>query len=47
MRPVGLEIDRPTIPTAIELSEDEAELKDPQAYPVKVLGLFGMPYPVK
>ncbi|KAI0664328.1 FAD binding domain-containing protein [Cubamyces menziesii] len=37
MRPVGLEIDRPTIPTAIELSEDEAELKDPQAYPVKVV----------
>ncbi|KAH9851893.1 FAD binding domain-containing protein [Lenzites betulinus] len=37
MRPQGLDIDRPTIPTSIELSEDEAELKDPQAYPVKVV----------
>ena len=47
MRPLGLEIDRPTIPTAIELSEDEAELKDPQAYPVKVLDLSGVPYSVQ
>ncbi|KAI0773243.1 FAD binding domain-containing protein [Trametes elegans] len=37
MRPQGLEIDRPTVPVSIELSEDEAELKDPQTYPVKVV----------
>ncbi|CDO68389.1 hypothetical protein BN946_scf184815.g36 [Trametes cinnabarina] len=37
MKTVGLGIDRPTIPISIELSEDEAELSDPQAYPVKVV----------
>ncbi|KAI0628052.1 FAD binding domain-containing protein [Trametes polyzona] len=37
MRPQGLDIDRPTIPVSIESSEDEAELKDPQAYPIKVV----------
>ncbi|KAL1941311.1 hypothetical protein VTO73DRAFT_7523 [Trametes versicolor] len=37
MRSQGLDIDRPTIPVSIELSEDQAELKDPQAYPVKVV----------
>ncbi|KAI0738707.1 FAD binding domain-containing protein [Daedaleopsis nitida] len=32
----GLEVERATIPTAIELSEDENELKDPDAYVAKV-----------
>ncbi|THH26983.1 hypothetical protein EUX98_g7209 [Antrodiella citrinella] len=36
MREMGLEVDRPTVPTALELSEDEELLKDPQSYPVKV-----------
>ncbi|KDQ61459.1 hypothetical protein JAAARDRAFT_30898 [Jaapia argillacea MUCL 33604] len=36
MRDMGLAVDRPTLPVAIELSQDEAELKDPQSYPIKV-----------
>jgi hypothetical protein len=32
----GLTVDRPTKPTSIELSQDEARLKDPNAYPVQV-----------
>ncbi|KAH8091642.1 FAD binding domain-containing protein [Cristinia sonorae] len=36
MRGMGLEVDRPIVPTSLELSEDEALVKDPQAYPVKV-----------
>ncbi|KAL4251566.1 PheA/TfdB FAD monooxygenase family protein [Abortiporus biennis] len=37
MREQGLEVDRPTIPTLLELSTDESELKDANAYPVKVV----------
>ena len=37
MRNFGLEIDRPVQPSAIELSEDEAVLADPQSYAVKVI----------
>ncbi|KXN90667.1 Phenol 2-monooxygenase [Leucoagaricus sp. SymC.cos] len=33
----GLCVTRPFIPTSIELSKDETELKDPQARPVKVV----------
>ncbi|KAG8900286.1 hypothetical protein FRB99_006141 [Tulasnella sp. 403] len=33
----GIEVDRPMQPTSLELSQDEAELNDPQAYPVKVV----------
>ncbi|KAL4251565.1 PheA/TfdB FAD monooxygenase family protein [Abortiporus biennis] len=36
MRERGLEVDRPIIPTSLELSTEESELKDPNAYPVKV-----------
>ncbi|KAJ3002531.1 hypothetical protein NUW54_g5798 [Trametes sanguinea] len=36
MKTEGLGIDRPTIPVSIEVSEDQAELEDPHAYPVKV-----------
>jgi phenol 2-monooxygenase len=32
----GVRVGRPYVPTSIELSENEAELKDPQAHPVKV-----------
>ncbi|KAI8995217.1 FAD binding domain-containing protein [Trametes punicea] len=37
MRTQGLEIDRPTIPVSIELSDDATELQDPCAHPVKVV----------
>ncbi|KAI0036198.1 FAD binding domain-containing protein [Vararia minispora EC-137] len=36
MRKEGLEVDRPIIPTALEVSSDEEELSNPNAYPVKV-----------
>ena len=36
MRKEGLEVERPIIPVSMEVSEDENELKDPTAYPVKV-----------
>ena len=36
MRAHGVEVERPVIPTAIELSTSEEELKDPNARPVKV-----------
>ncbi|KZP01519.1 hypothetical protein CALVIDRAFT_508087 [Calocera viscosa TUFC12733] len=32
----GLEVERPYFPTALEISQDEAVLKDPNSYPVKV-----------
>lgn len=32
----GLRVDRQTVPTSIELSTDEAELRDPQSYAVTV-----------
>ncbi|CAL1714087.1 unnamed protein product [Somion occarium] len=42
MRELGLEVDRPIIPTALELSHDENELRDPQSYPVTLKHLdFG------
>lgn len=36
MRSMGLEIDRPIVPTTLEISTDEAELLDPQSHSVKV-----------
>lgn len=36
MRSLGVTVDRPILPSSIELSADEAELKDPNAHPVKV-----------
>ena len=38
MRKEGLEVERPIIPVSLEVSEDEKELKDLTAYPVKVQG---------
>ena len=32
----GLAIDRPARPTSMEISQDESELRDPTAYPLKV-----------
>lgn len=32
----GVEVERPKIPTSIELSEDQSELKDPKSHPIKV-----------
>ena len=39
MRQEGLEVERPKIPTSLEISTDEAVLSDPHAYAVKVLSL--------
>ncbi|TFK71665.1 hypothetical protein BDN72DRAFT_427817 [Pluteus cervinus] len=36
MATMGLQVERPVIPTSIQLSEDERILKDPQSYPVRV-----------
>jgi hypothetical protein len=33
---MGRTVGRPIKPTSIELSQNEAELRDPRAYPVKV-----------
>lgn len=32
----GLKVDRPTIPISLEILEDDAKLKSPDEYPVKV-----------
>ncbi|ETW78714.1 hypothetical protein HETIRDRAFT_459911 [Heterobasidion irregulare TC 32-1] len=37
MRQEGLEVERPKIPTSLEISTDEAALSDPHAYAVKVV----------
>lgn len=37
MRQEGLEVERPKIPTSLEISTDEAVLSDPHAYAVKVV----------
>ncbi|KIJ21010.1 hypothetical protein PAXINDRAFT_66286 [Paxillus involutus ATCC 200175] len=36
MKALGVEVERSTMPTAIELSSDESELADPTSHPVKV-----------
>lgn len=36
MKNLGVEVERSTVPTKIELSSDEELLKDPQSYPVQV-----------
>jgi hypothetical protein len=36
MRKEGLEVDRPVVPISLRLSEDQEELANPCAYPVKV-----------
>jgi phenol 2-monooxygenase len=37
MTPLGVKVERSTIPTSIELSKDESELTDPTSYPVRVV----------
>jgi phenol 2-monooxygenase len=37
MTPLGVKVERSTIPTSIELSNDENELTDPTSYPVRVV----------
>ena len=39
MREFGLDVSRPAIPVSLQLSEDALELKDPEAYPVRVRSL--------
>lgn len=34
---MGLQVERPIVPSSIEISSDEAELKDPNSHPVKVV----------
>ena len=36
MKSLGVEVERTTFPTHVELSTDEAELADPTSHPVKV-----------
>ena len=36
MKAHGVEVERPIVPTSLEISQDEKELKDPNAHPVKV-----------
>lgn len=36
LKPFNVEVERPVVPTSIELSTNRAELDDPEAYPVKV-----------
>ncbi|GJE93871.1 phenol 2-monooxygenase [Phanerochaete sordida] len=37
MAAMGVHVERPVVPTSIELSADKAELKDPHSHPVKVV----------
>jgi phenol 2-monooxygenase len=37
MTPLGVKVERSTMPTSIELSQDENELMDPTSYPVRVV----------
>ncbi|KAG1848096.1 FAD binding domain-containing protein [Suillus subalutaceus] len=37
MTPLGVKVEQSTIPTSIEISQDENELKDPTSYPVRVV----------
>ncbi|KAI0675872.1 hypothetical protein C8Q78DRAFT_988353 [Trametes maxima] len=37
MKPNGLTVDRPVVPTSLEISEDAALWEDPRAHPVKVV----------
>lgn len=40
MKSLGVEVERSTMPTRIQLSTNEAELADPEAHPVKVNYLY-------
>lgn len=36
----GISVDRPIVPSSLEISQDPEELLDPSAYPVKVLEIL-------
>lgn len=36
MQTKGVEVERSTIPTSLKVTEDERDLKDPNAYAIKV-----------
>ena len=36
MRKEGLQVERPIVPVSLQISEDQKELADPHAYPIKV-----------
>jgi hypothetical protein len=40
MKSRGVTVDRPIVPSSLEISEDPEELLDPSSYPVKVLGVL-------
>jgi len=44
MRKEGLQVDRPVVPISLQLSEDQKELADPHAYPIKVRTFFPIPW---
>jgi 2-polyprenyl-6-methoxyphenol hydroxylase-like FAD-dependent oxidoreductase len=37
MKSLGISVERPIVPSVLEWSEDEAELADPNSYPIKVV----------
>lgn len=37
MASMGVQVERPIVPTSIQLSADKADLKDPHSHPVKVV----------
>jgi hypothetical protein len=40
MAAAGVTVDQPIIPTSIELSQNQSELQDPKAHPVRVSSLL-------
>jgi phenol 2-monooxygenase len=36
----GISVDRPIVPSSLEISQDPKELLDPSSYPVKVLEIL-------
>ena len=43
MKKEGLQVERPIVPIALQISEDPRELADPHAYPVKVRNFPSQP----
>lgn len=43
MAPEGVTVERPVIPTLLEVSKDESVLKDPQSHAVKVCTAYVWP----
>ena len=44
MRKEGLDVERPIVPVALQISQDQKELADPHAYPIRVRGIPIFPY---